>query len=95
MFKMLAGNGNFNPNPYNSNGDPFYSDCASYTVTLTCESNLNVATSGKLLKKVFPRAPFQKTLKKGTDIPTDNLKYKHISVAKSLFSEVFEKRDGV
>jgi hypothetical protein len=38
---------------------------------------------------------FQKTLKKGTDIPTDNLKYKHISVAKSLFSEVFEKRVGV
>lgn len=37
---------------YYSNGDPFYSDCASYTVTLTCESNLNVATSGKLLEKI-------------------------------------------
>ena len=61
---------------------------------------------GKLFVKSFPSpedlrsnssAPytFQKPLKKGTYIPTDNLKYNHISVAKSLFSEVFEMRVGV
>ncbi len=36
---------------YYANGDPFYSDCASYTVTLTCDTSLNIATSGKLIQK--------------------------------------------
>jgi len=52
----------------------------------------------KLFPKSFPSPEppsFQKTLKKGTEIPANDLKYNHISVAKSLFSEVFEKRVGV
>ncbi|MBQ4354301.1 MAG: hypothetical protein IJC71_05345, partial [Clostridia bacterium] len=53
---------------------------------------------GKLFAKSFPspKPPtFQKTLKKGTEIPVNDLKHNHISVTKSLFSEVFEKREGV
>ena len=34
---------------YSSNGDPFYSDCADYTVTLTADSEYVVAASGKVI----------------------------------------------
>lgn len=36
----------FSTNPYNANGDPFYSDCANYVVDLTVDSNLVVAGTG-------------------------------------------------
>lgn len=36
----------FSTNPYNANGDPFYSDCANYVVDLTCDSNLVVVGTG-------------------------------------------------
>ena len=34
---------------YYPNGDPFYSDCADYTVTLTADSEYVVAASGKVI----------------------------------------------
>lgn len=39
-------NGNFVTDPYYANGDPFYSDCADYKVTLTVPEGLTAATSG-------------------------------------------------
>ncbi len=33
---------------YYANGDPFFSDCADYTVTLTCDENYVVASSGSI-----------------------------------------------
>ena len=36
---------------YISNGDPFYSDCADYEVTISCEDNFNIVTSGKEISK--------------------------------------------
>lgn len=39
-------NGAFNTNPYNANGDPFYSDMANYVVNLTTDNNLVVAGTG-------------------------------------------------
>lgn len=34
---------------YYSEGDPYFSDCSDYKVTLTCDSKYTVASSGKLL----------------------------------------------
>lgn len=34
---------------YYTSGDPFFSDCADYNVTFTCDSNYVVASSGKLV----------------------------------------------
>lgn len=34
---------------YYSSGDPFYSDCADYTVSIECDSSYKVASSGKLV----------------------------------------------
>ena len=39
-------NGNFVTDPYYSNGDPFYSDCADYDVTITVPEEFTAATSG-------------------------------------------------
>lgn len=39
--------GNFYECEYYSNGDPFYSECADYSVTLTADSDYTVAASGK------------------------------------------------
>ncbi len=39
-------NGNFVTDPYYANGDPFYSDCADYDVTLTVPEGFTAATSG-------------------------------------------------
>ncbi len=39
--------GGFNINPYNANGDPFYSDMANYCVNLTTDSSLIVAGTGE------------------------------------------------
>ncbi len=44
--------GNFDTHPYYSNGDPFYSDCADYSVSVTVRDGLTVATSGKSEKLV-------------------------------------------
>lgn len=40
-------NGEFKTDAYGSNGDPFYSDMANYDVTINCESDFTVATSGE------------------------------------------------
>ncbi|MBQ3493363.1 MAG: M1 family metallopeptidase [Clostridia bacterium] len=37
---------------YYSNGDPFYSDCADYTVKITLDKNFVVASSGKLCSSI-------------------------------------------
>ena len=39
--------GNFYECEYYSNGDPFYSECADYSVTLTADAAYTVASSGK------------------------------------------------
>ena len=40
-------NGSFNTNPYNANGDPFYSDMANYLVNLTTDNSLVIASTGE------------------------------------------------
>lgn len=40
-------NGEFVLDPYNSNGDPFYSECANYNVTLTAPKKYKVASTGE------------------------------------------------
>ena len=37
----------FDTSPYYSNGDPFWSDCSDYKVTVTVPASFTVATSGK------------------------------------------------
>lgn len=37
---------------YYANGDPFYSDCADYSVTLTCDGKYTVASSGSVVSAV-------------------------------------------
>lgn len=44
-------NGQFVCNPYNSNGDPFYSDMANYNVTITAPSNFVLASTGEILSE--------------------------------------------
>ncbi len=39
-------NGEFVLDPYNSNGDPFYSDCSNYNVTLTIPNTYKLASTG-------------------------------------------------
>lgn len=39
-------NGEFVLDPYSSNGDPFYSDCSNYNVTLNVPSKYKVASTG-------------------------------------------------
>lgn len=39
-------NGEFVLDPYNSNGDPFYSDCSNYNVTLNVPKQYKVASTG-------------------------------------------------
>lgn len=41
----------FDTSPYYSNGDPFWSDCSDYNVSITVPSQYIVATSGKSEKK--------------------------------------------
>lgn len=40
--------GNFVTDPYYSTGDPFYSDCADYKVSVTVPNGLTVAASGRV-----------------------------------------------
>lgn len=40
-------NGAFDTSPYSYNGDPFYTDIANYNITLTCDQNFVVASSGE------------------------------------------------
>ena len=40
-------NGEFNVSPYNSNGDPFYSELSNYNVTISANSDLIVAGTGE------------------------------------------------
>lgn len=44
--------GEFVLDPYNSNGDPFYTDCANYNVTLSVPSKYKVASTGNQDKVV-------------------------------------------
>ena len=44
-------NNNFSTNPYNSNGDPFYSDVANYNVEITLDRNYTVASSGEKISE--------------------------------------------
>lgn len=50
FYPALCGvqNGAFYECVYYANGDPFYSDCADFTVTLTVASNYVAASSGKV-----------------------------------------------
>lgn len=40
-------NDNFNTSPYNSNGDPFYSDMANYNVSICLDKSYTVAATGE------------------------------------------------
>jgi len=46
-------NGNFSTNPYNANGDPFYSDVANYNVTIEVNKDYTLATSGEKLNETI------------------------------------------
>ncbi|MCQ2387490.1 MAG: M1 family metallopeptidase [Clostridia bacterium] len=51
FYPILCGieNGGFYECVYYSNGDPFFSDIANYNVSLTCDSEYVVASSGKVV----------------------------------------------
>ncbi len=42
--------GEWNLDPYNTNGDPFYSDVANYSVRITAPSDLTIANTGEVKK---------------------------------------------
>ena len=44
-------NNQFSTNPYNANGDPFYSDVANYNVNLTLDKSYTVASSGEKISE--------------------------------------------
>ena len=44
-------NGEFDMTPYYSSGDPFYSECANYVVTVSCDNNFDVYSSGNKIKE--------------------------------------------
>lgn len=46
-------NNQFSTNPYNSNGDPFYSDLANYNVEFNIDKNFIVASSGKQTDEII------------------------------------------
>lgn len=46
-------NNEFSTNPYNANGDPFYSNVANYKVNLTTDKNYISATSGEKLNETI------------------------------------------
>lgn len=54
FYPILCGiqDGGFYECTYYSFGDPFFSDCADYIVTLTAEEKYTVATSGKVVESV-------------------------------------------
>ncbi|MBO5394608.1 MAG: M1 family metallopeptidase [Clostridia bacterium] len=41
----------FSQNPYHANGDPFYSDCSDYDVTIKYADRFSIATSGNVTKE--------------------------------------------
>lgn len=43
-------NGGFKTDPYYSNGDPFYSDCANYNVSLAYDNSYNLSSTGNLVE---------------------------------------------
>lgn len=44
-------NGDFVIDSYHYNGDPFYSECANYNVTINCNSKYTVASTGNLIEE--------------------------------------------
>lgn len=45
-------NGGFKIDPYYSNGDPFYSDCANYNVSLSYDNKYNLSSTGNLVETI-------------------------------------------
>lgn len=45
-------NGEFNTSPYNSNGDPFYSEMANYSVSITTPKQYTVASTGENVNNI-------------------------------------------
>lgn len=48
---MAVYDGEWNLDPYDSNGDPFYSDMANYNINLTAPTDLVLASTGKVENK--------------------------------------------
>ena len=48
---------------YYANGDPYFSDCANYKVTITADKNYVVASSGKIESSTENQTTFTKTYK--------------------------------
>lgn len=46
-------NNEFSTNPYNSNGDPFYSDVANYNVSITTDKSYTIASSGEKISETL------------------------------------------
>lgn len=72
-------NGEWICDPYNYNGDPFYSDMANYKITLTAPKQLVVATTGDILSKTT-----------NNDIITYNITAKAVRDYAFVMSEKFE-----
>ena len=73
-------NGEFILDPYNSNGDPFYSDMANYEVKITVPSNFVLASTGE-----------QSSVVNTEDSSTYNLKAKTVRDFAIVLSEKFEQ----
>lgn len=51
LIACVYENGTFNKNPYNYNGDPFYSDISNYEVLVNYNSNYILASSGEVISE--------------------------------------------
>ncbi len=58
----------FSQNPYHSNGDPFYSECADYYVSIEYSSNFTIASGGEITEST------QKEDKNLTQIKGENIR---------------------
>ena len=53
---------------YYSNGDPYFSDCANYQVTLTCDSQYVIASSGEIQKSSVKQDMQENTYQKSLSV---------------------------
>lgn len=79
-------NGAFVQNAYHFNGDPFYSECANYEVSVTTPQNLKVAGSGNKKEKQTPE---------GITTTFSSKAIREFAMVVGSFEEKTTKADGV
>lgn len=95
-------NGNFNTNGYHANGDPFYSDIANYSVSLTSNNQYVVAGTGEKteekLEENKTKTTFKATLVRDFALVLSNKfevisgKYKNTKIEYFYFNDEFAEQ---